>query len=192
MTRTMLIWSLGSAALMMLLAVNSQGKAADSVLDFQAKDIDGKPVDLSEYKGEVLLIVNTASRCGYTPQYEGMQAIYSKYADQGFKVLAFPANEFGAQEPGTDAQIKEFCSSNFDVSFPLFSKVIVKGQGIHPLFAYLTSEEANSDSAGDIRWNFTKFLVDHEGKVIARFEPGVAPESPELTGAIEKALAAKK
>ncbi len=144
------------------------------MLDFHVKDIDGKDVDLAKYKGKVLLIVNTASQCGYTPQYKDLQAIYEKYKDQGFEVLAFPANEFGSQEPGDNQQIKEFCSTNYKVSFPLFSKIVVKGEGIHPLYAFLTSEQTNPKFAGKIAWNFAKFLVNRKGEVIGRFGPGSA------------------
>lgn len=160
---------------------------AASVLDHKVKTIDGDDVNLaSEYKGKVLLIVNTASKCGYTPQYEGLEKVYRKYKDKGFAVLAFPANEFGKQEPGTNPQIKEFCTSNYDVSFPLFSKIVVKGEGIHPLYKQLTTAEGYS---GDIPWNFAKFLIGKDGQIAARFKPGDAPESQTVTAAIEKALA---
>ncbi len=164
-------------------------KKPTSVLDFTVKDIDGKDVPLAKFQGKVLLLVNTASQCGYTPQYKELQEIYQKYKDQGFEVLAFPANEFGAQEPGTDEQIKQFCSTRYKVSFPLFSKMVVKGKGIHPLYEYLTSEATNPKYAGPIPWNFAKFLVNRKGEVVARFEPGVKPDSSELTTAVEKALA---
>jgi len=166
-------------------------KKPTSVLDFTMKDIDGKDVPLAKFQGKVLLIVNTASQCGYTPQYKGLQEIYQKYKDQGFEVLAFPANEFGAQEPGTDDQIKQFCSSNYKVGFPLFSKIVVKGKGIHPLYEFLTSEATDPKHAGPIPWNFAKFLVNRKGEVVSRFQPGVKPESPELSSAIEQALAEK-
>ncbi len=167
-------------------------KKPTSVLAFQVQDIDGKPVDLSKYKGEVLLIVNTASQCGYTPQYKGLEATYEKYKGQGFAVLAFPANEFGHQEPGSNPEIKNFCSANYNVTFPLFSKIVVKGEGIHPLYQFLTSKETNAKFAGDIPWNFTKFLVNRKGEVIARFEPKDKPESEKVTKAIESALAESK
>ena len=159
------------------------------MFDFKVKDIDGNAVDLSKYKGDVLLVVNTASKCGYTPQYKGLEAVYEKYKGRGFEVLAFPANEFGKQEPGTDQEIKTFCTTNYNVSFPVFSKIVVKGQGIHPLYQYLTSRDTNPKFGGDIPWNFTKFLVDRKGHVIARFEPKADPQSPEVTSAIEAALA---
>jgi glutathione peroxidase len=159
---------------------------AANVLTHKVKDIDGKDVDLSEvYKGKVLLIVNTASKCGLTPQYEGLEKVYRKYKDKGFVILAFPANEFGKQEPGTNPQIKEFCKSNYDVSFPLFEKIVVKGDGIHPLYKQLTSTEGFT---GDIQWNFAKFLVGKNGEIVARFKPNEAPESEAVVAAIEKAL----
>jgi glutathione peroxidase len=167
-------------------------KKPASVLDFQVQNIEHKPVDLSRYKGEVLLIVNTASQCGFTPQYEGMEAVYEKYKSRGFEVLAFPANEFGQQEPGTDAEIKSFCSTKYNVTFPLFAKIVVKGEAIHPLYRFLTSPETNPKFAGAISWNFAKFLVNRKGEVIARFEPDEEPESAKLTGAIEAALAQPK
>jgi glutathione peroxidase len=180
-----------------LLLIASFGKADDSskpkdVLDFKLKNIDGKDVNLADYKGDVLLIVNTASQCGYTPQYEGLEAIYEKYNGKGFKVLAFPANEFGQQEPGTDAEIKTFCKSKYNVAFPVFSKIVVKGAGIHPLYQFLTSKETNPKFAGDIGWNFTKFLVNRKGEVIARWASKVEPESKDITTAIEGALAESK
>jgi glutathione peroxidase len=166
-------------------------KKPASVLDFTMKDIDGKDVPLAKYRGKVLLLVNTASQCGFTPQYKGLQEIYQKYKDQGLEILAFPANEFGAQEPGTDERIKQFCSSKYKVGFPLFSKIVVKGKGINPLYAYLTGESTNPRFSGPIPWNFAKFLVNRKGEVVARFEPGTKPGSAELTAAIEKALAEK-
>ena len=168
-----------------------EAAAASSVLDFKMKDIDGKDVKLNQYKGKVLLVVNVASKCGYTPQYEALQAGYAKYKDQGFLILGFPANNFGGQEPGTATEIKEFCSSKYKVTFPLFAKISVKGDDQDPLYSFLTGKETNSEFAGDIKWNFTKFLVDRSGKVVARFEPKVKPDDPEVTAAIEKYIAAK-
>jgi glutathione peroxidase len=165
-------------------------KKATSVLDFHMKDIDGKDVDLAKYKGDVFLIVNTASQCGLTPQYKDLEAIYEKYKEKGFDILAFPANEFGKQEPGSNEKIKEFCSTEYKVSFPLFSKIVVKGKGIDPLYDYLTSKETNPKFAGDIPWNFTMFLVDHKGEVIARFN-SKKPFSKEIEPAIQKALTEK-
>jgi glutathione peroxidase len=164
---------------------------AKSVLDFKMRDIDGNDVKLKKYKGNVLLVVNVASKCGYTPQYEALQATYAKYKDQKFFVLGVPANNFGGQEPGTEKEIKEFCSSKFGVTFPMFAKVSVKGDDQDALYSFLTKKETNPDFAGDIKWNFTKFLVDRKGKVVARFEPKVKPDSPEVTAAIEKYLAEK-
>jgi len=160
-----------------------------SVLAFQVRDIDGKSVDLSQYKGEVLLIVNTASQCGYTPQYEGLESIYEKYKSKGFEVLAFPANEFGRQEPGANPEIKSFCNSKYNVTFPLFSKIVVKGPGIHPLYQFLTSPETDPKFAGEISWNFNKFLVNRRGEVIQRFASKDDPTSGKVTKEIEKALA---
>jgi glutathione peroxidase len=158
---------------------------ASNVLDFTLNSIDGKPAPLTQYQGKVVLIVNVASRCGYTPQYTGLEKVYEKYKDQGFVILGFPANNFGGQEPGTNEEIKTFCSSKYNVTFPMYSKISVKGADIHPLYQFLTT---NPGTAGDVKWNFTKFLVGKDGKVIARFESAVTPESPEVTGAIEKAL----
>jgi len=164
----------------------------DSVLKFHVKDIDGKPVDLAKFKGEVLLIVNTASQCGYTDQYAGLEALHEKYKAKGFEVLAFPANEFGKQEPGSNADIKNFCSTTYKVSFPLFSKIVVKGQGIDPLYQFLTKPETNPKFAGDVTWNFNKFLVNRKGEVIARFASGDAPDSAKVDKAVETALAEPK
>jgi glutathione peroxidase len=177
--------------LVLPLSLAARGDDPVCVLEHTVKTIDGKDVNLADYKGKVLLIVNVASKCGYTPQYEGLQEVYAKYKDKGLVVLGFPANEFGKQEPGTDAQIKEFCTSKYSVTFPMFSKIVVKGDGIHPLYKFLTSKQTNPNFSGEIPWNFTKFLVDREGKVIARFDPKVAPESETLTEAVESALAAK-
>ena len=166
--------------------------APASVLDFTVKDIDGKEVKLADkYKGKVLVIVNTASKCGYTKQYTDLEAIYKKYHEQGLEVLAFPSNDFGQQEPGTNEEIKTFCSTKYPVTFPLFSKVPVKGDQKEPLYAYLTDTAKNPSTGGDIKWNFTKFLVGRDGKIIARYEPAVKPTDAEVTGAVEKALAEK-
>lgn len=159
----------------------------DTVYQFQLNNIDGEEVAMDRYEGKVLLIVNTASECGYTPQYEGLQALYEKYGEEGLVVLGFPANNFGGQEPGTDEEIKQFCSVNFDVSFPLFSKVSVKGDDQHPLFAFLTSAD-NPDFTGEIKWNFEKFLIDRNGNLVHRFRTQTEPLSEELTAAIETEL----
>lgn len=155
---------------------------------FTVKTIDGKTRSLAEYKGKTLLVVNTASKCGNTPQYKGLEALYDKYRARGFEVLAFPANNFMGQEPGTDAEIAQFCELNYQVSFPLFSKISVKGKDMAPLYAYLTKDSA---FPGDIGWNFAKFLVGPDGKVIARFDPRMKPEDPKLVAALEAALPAK-
>ena len=157
-------------------------------MDFTLNSIDGQPAPLSQYKGKVVMIVNVASKCGYTPQYAGLEALYEKYKGQGFVILGFPANNFGAQEPGTNEEIKTFCSRTYNVTFPMYAKVSVKGDDKHPLYRFLTDQAANPATGGEIKWNFTKFLVGKDGKVIARFEPAVTPESPEVAAAIEKAL----
>jgi glutathione peroxidase len=161
--------------------------SSDSFYGFTMKNIDGAEVTLDSYKGKVLLVVNTASKCGYTPQYEGLQTIYSQYKDQGFEILGFPANNFMGQEPGTDEQIKEFCTANYNVEFPMFSKVSVKGKDQNPLFTYLTNQE-NPDFKGDIKWNFEKFLISKDGKLLHRFRSGVKPTDKEMKSAIEAAL----
>lgn len=155
-----------------------------SLYDFTLKSIDGQPTPLSAYKGKVALVVNVASRCGYTPQYTGLEALYEKYKDQGFVILGFPANNFGAQEPGSNDEIKTFCQSKYNVTFPMFSKISVKGDDKAPLYQYLTEA-----SGGDIKWNFTKFLIGRDGQILQRFESKVEPQSPEMTSAVEKALA---
>jgi glutathione peroxidase len=163
-----------------------------SIYKYKMKDIDGKEVKLGQYKGDVLMVVNTASKCGYTPQYEGLEAIYLKYKDKGFSVLGFPANNFGGQEPGTESEIKEFCTTKYKVTFPMFAKISVKGADQDPLYAYLTSKEKNPDFAGDITWNFNKFLIDRHGKIVARFSSKDKPDSETVTKAIEKYLAEAK
>jgi glutathione peroxidase len=164
---------------------------ATSVLEFTMKNIDGKEVPLSNYKGKVLLIVNVASKCGNTPQYSGLEELYKKYAGQGFAILGFPANNFLWQEPGTDEEIKEFCTTKYNVTFDMFSKISVKGSDQHPLYKFLTSKESNPEFAGDVKWNFQKYLVDRNGKVIGKFAAGLNPKAEELTGAIEAALKQK-
>jgi glutathione peroxidase len=161
--------------------------AGSGVYNFTLNSIDGKPAPLADYKGKVVLIVNVASQCGYTPQYTALEAIYEKYKDQGFVILGFPANNFGAQEPGTNEEIKTFCSRKYSVTFPMYSKISVKGADQAPLYSYLT-KETGAGITGDVKWNFTKFLVDRKGNVIQRFEPAVTPDSQEVTGAIEKQL----
>lgn len=161
---------------------------ATSIHDFTVKTIDGNDKKLSDYKGNVLLVVNVASECGYTPQYKGLEELHEKYAARGLKVLGFPSNDFGAQEPGTEAQIQSFCTTNYGVKFDMFSKVKVLGENAHPLYAWLQGETSNPKFAGPVKWNFTKFLVDKDGHVIARFLHKVEPTSGEVTAAIEKAL----
>ena len=154
---------------------------------FRLPDIDGHPVDLKTFKGKVLLIVNTASMCGNTPQYAGLQEMYERYQERGFEVLAFPANDFGQQEPGTNQEIKGFCYTKYSVSFPLFSKISVVGKDKHPLYRYLTEQSA---FPGRVTWNFQKYLVDRSGNVIGKYDPGMNPLSPALLADVEKALAA--
>ena len=163
--------------------------AAESIYDIPLKDIDGNGTSLKPYQGKVMLIVNVASKCGFTPQYTALEAIYKKYKAQGLVVLGFPCNQFAHQEPGTAAEIKQFCSSKFDVTFPMFDKIEVNGPGRNPLYALLVGK--GSPFPGDIGWNFTKFLIGRDGKILNRFNSPVKPDSPEVTKAIETALAAK-
>jgi glutathione peroxidase len=158
--------------------------AADSVYEFTLNDIDGTPQSLSAYKGQVPLIVNTASKCGFTKQYAGLQQLYGKYKDRGLIILGFPANNFGGQEPGTNEEIQQFCSLKFNVTFPMFGKISVKGGDIHPLYAWLTS----NPNGAPVAWNFNKFLIGRDGKLIAHFGSRTAPDAEELTAAIEDAL----
>ncbi len=155
------------------------------------KDIDGKDIKLKKYKGNVLLVVNTASKCGYTPQYEGLQTTFDKYKGKGFYVLGFPANNFGGQEPGTAAEIKEFCTLKYKVTFPMFAKISVFGADQDPLYSYLTSKATNPKFAGDITWNFNKFLIGRDGKIVARFTSKDKPDGEAVMRAIEKYLASK-
>lgn len=162
---------------------------AGSIYDIAVKDIDGKATTLAAHKGKVVLIVNVASHCGYTPQYQNLEAVYKKYRDQGFVVLGFPCNQFGGQEPGTNEEIKQFCTSKYDVTFPLFDKIDVNGANRNPLYVALAGE--TSPFPGNIKWNFTKFLISKDGKIINRFDSKVKPDSPESTAAIEAALAGR-
>jgi glutathione peroxidase len=158
-------------------------------LNFKVKDIDGKEVDLNDYAGKVVMIVNVASKCGNTKQYTGLEEMYQKYKDKGFVILAFPANNFGKQEPGTEAEIKEFCTNSaYKVTFPLFSKISVKGEDMAPLYKYLTQTEAKPKGKGDVGWNFEKFLIGKDGKVVGRFEAKTKPDNKELVAAVEAAL----
>lgn len=164
------------------------GQEPQTVHSFTMKTIDGADRSLASYKGKVVLVVNTASECGYTPQYAGLEQLYQKYKGKGFAIAAFPANDFGAQEPGSDEQIKTFCVKEFKTTFDLYSKISVKGAGMHPLYTFLTSRPGMS---GDIKWNFNKFLVDANGNVVARFDSKVEPLSPELIARLEPLLGVK-
>ena len=173
---------------LLLLAVSGVLLGATTVLDYIPLSIEGNPVPLASYRGKVLLIVNVASHSIFTPQYQGLEALYQKYKDQGLVVLAFPSDDFGKEEPDGNDAIKQLAQSQYKVTFLLFAKIALTGDHIAPLYQFLTDKQANAATGGPIRWNFTKFLVDRQGKVIARFEPDVAPDSPELAVAIEKAL----
>jgi len=166
---------------------NNGDKMDSNIKNVLVKDIDGKDVKLADYNGKVLLIVNVASYCGYTKQYSGLEKIYKEYKDKGFEILAFPCNQFGEQEPGTNEEIKNFCSSKFDVTFRLFDKIDVNGDNKSPLYNILTDNSVTGK--GDIKWNFEKFLIDKNGNVVARFPSKVEPTSEELISAIEKELA---
>jgi glutathione peroxidase len=185
----------GSCALaLVLLAVPAAGPGAEdpapaggsTVLDFTLRRLDGREQALSDYEGKVLLLVNVASRCGLTPQYAGLESLYERYRARGFEVLGFPANDFAAQEPGSDSEIAEFCRLNYGVSFPMFSKITVKGPGQHPLYRSLTGLPA--PLGGDVEWNFQKYLVDRSGRVVSKFSPRVVPEDPALVAEIESLL----
>ncbi len=171
-----------SFILLALLFISS----ASSIYDFTVKTIDGKEKSLSDYKGKVVLIVNVASECGYTPQYADLEKLYQKYRKDGFVILGFPSNDYGGQEPGSNADIKKFCTSTYGVTFDLFEKIPTKGEKKHPLYAYLTSQATPS---GEVGWNFEKFLISREGKIVARFKSHVAPLSADLTQAVERELA---
>ena len=159
-----------------------------SIHELKMKSIDGKDVDFSQYKGKVLLVVNVASACGYTPHYKGMQELYEKYGKDGLVVIGVPANDFGKQEPGTDDEIKQFCESKYKVTFPMMAKVAAKGAGIAPIFQHLTTAETNGAKPGDIRWNFEKFLIGKDGQLIARWASGTDPMSNDVQDAVKKAL----
>ena len=176
------------AMLIAAVAVAGPAFGGAQVLDHKLMDIDGKEVDLGDYKGKVVMIVNVASKCGLTPQYAQLVDIHKKYKDQGFTILGFPANNFMQQEPGPDAEIKTFCSTTYGVDFPMFSKISVKGDDQDPLYKELTSEKENAGFAGEIPWNFTKFLLNKKGEVVARFEPRTTPDAEEVTAKIEEEL----
>ena len=185
--RGIILSAIGAALLVGVLGA-AEKKEAPAVLQYTAKDIDGKDVNLSQYQGKVLMIVNVASKCGNTPQYEQLEAVYKKYKDQGFEILAFPANDFKSQEPGTNEQIKEFCTSKYNVDFPMFSKTVVLGKDKNDLYQYLTT---NAPTKGEVKWNFEKFLISRDGKIVGRYLSKVKPDSPEVTKAIEAELAKK-
>lgn len=171
---------------LLLLGVCSAGAASTSIYDIPLKDIDGKPTSLEPYKGKVLLVVNVASKCGLTPQYATLESLYQKYKDKGLVVLGFPCNQFGNQEPGTTAEIKDFCSSKYQVTFPMYDKLEVNGANRHPLYTALAGKD--SPFAGDIKWNFNKFLIGRDGKILKRFEPRTTPDAAEVISAVEAAL----
>jgi glutathione peroxidase len=173
-----------------LVTIMAGSALAANIYDFTLPSIDGKPMPLAEFKGKVVLVVNVASRCGFTPQYSALESLYEKYKDQGFVIVGFPANNFGAQEPDTNQEIKTFCSRKYNVTFPMYSKVSVKGDDQTPLYQYLT-QKTNPAIAGDIKWNFTKFLIDRNGNVVQRFESAVTPDSKEVVSAVEKQLSQK-
>jgi len=166
-----------------------EDKAVPPVLSFTMKSLDGQDVDLSRYQGKVVLIVNTASKCGYTPQYKDLEALHEKYKDKGLAILGFPANDFGHQEPGTDKQIAEFCHDNYGVTFDMFSKVVVKGPEKAPLYKYLTDAATDPKFPGEIKWNFEKFLIGKDGTIVARYLSKVKPMSDEVTKSVEAELA---
>ena len=167
-------------------AEDTGDKKVSGPLSYTLKDIKGSPVELSKYKGKVVLLVNVASKCGLTPQYEGLEALYEKHQKDGFVIVGIPANEFGKQEPGTNEEIEKFCTSKYKVTFPMMSKVVVKGEGIDPLYDHLTGKSAKFP--GEISWNFEKFLVGKDGQVVARFAPRTKPDDPKLLAAIEAEL----
>ena len=174
-----------SAAALLLAA---QAIFAASVYDYDLRTIDYEKVHLGDFRGKVLLIVNVASHCGYTPQYAGLEKLYLSHKDQGFVIIGIPSDDFGEGEPGSDPEIKQFCRRKYDVTFPMMSKVFVRANPRVPLYDYLTDEQQNPKTGGEIRWNFTKFLIGGNGAVLARFEPAVTPEDPSLVNAIEHAL----
>ena len=177
-----------SAILATLGVMGAGAENPSSIYDFTLDDIDGAPRSLADFRGQVVLIVNVASKCGFTYQYEGLQALYERYRDRGFTILGFPTNDFLGQEPGSEEQIKNFCSLTYGVDFPMFSKIVVKGRKIHPLYAHLTSKKTNPEHGGRITWNFNKFLLGTDGEILARFGSKDEPESEELVAAVERAL----
>lgn len=182
-------WLAALALWLAAAALASAGSLRDGVLDFTMQRIDGKPQPLSDYSGQVLLIVNVASKCGNTPQYEGLEALYEKYGEQGFAVLGFPSNDFGGQEPGSNTEIAKFCRATYGVEFPMFAKIPVKGDNAHGLYQYLAAQP--EPIGGPVQWNFQKYLVGRDGKVVAKFSPRTAPDDPELVSKLESLLRAK-
>jgi glutathione peroxidase len=174
--------------LMLCVACASLAAQSKSMYDFTMKSIDGQQVSLGSYSGKVVLLVNVASKCGFTPQYAGLEALYEKYKDRGLVIVGIPANNFAQQEPGTNEEIKKFCSNKYNVTFPMMAKVSVLGDDKAPLYTFLTDKATNPQFSGDVKWNFTKFLFDRSGKPVARFEPAVTPDSPEVAAAIDAAL----
>ena len=174
---------------LMIASIALSAQAGPNIYDVPLKTIDGADTSLKPYHGKVILVVNVASKCGNTPQYKGLEALYRKYKDQGLVVAGFPCNDFGAQEPGSNEEIKEFCSSKYDVTFPMFDKLHVKGPDQHPLYAVLSGKD--SPFPGDIQWNFGKFLIGVDGQIVKRFDPRTKPDSEEVVQAIEQQLAAK-
>lgn len=174
--------------ILLISTIRSEERLAMNIYDFTMDDIAGNPVALKDFAGKVVMIVNTASKCGFTYQYDGLEELYQTYKDQGLVILGFPANDFLSQEPGTNEEIAEFCRINYGVTFPLFSKISVKGKNIHPLYEYLTSKETNPEFSGKITWNFNKFLISREGQIINRFSSKQKPLSDKIVEAIEEAL----
>ncbi|TWU15831.1 glutathione peroxidase [Planctomycetes bacterium Poly21] len=192
MTRLLLLsLALGCFMTAPLSAADATSDEPHCSLDFKAKTIDGKTVDLEDYEGKVVLIVNVASKCGYTKQYDGLEDLYKKYKDQGLVVLGFPSNEFGGQEPGTNADIKEFCTAKFGVTFPMMSKIEVNTPQASDLYKHLTSQTAPPAGTGPVKWNFEKFLIGRDGQLVNRYRSATKPSDEELTSEIEKQLAKK-
>lgn len=179
------------ASMLLCSALTASAGTASSVYNFRMKTIDGDPTTLAHFKGKVLLLVNVASACGYTPQYAALESVYEKYKDKGLVIVGIPANNFANQESGTEAEIKTFCNRKYHVTFPMMSKISVKGTDQTPLYNYLTSQTTDPAFAGDIKWNFTKFLISRNGKPAARFEPATTPDSPQVIAAIESELGKK-
>lgn len=180
------------AFVLVLLALSGVLLRATTVFDYIPLSIDGKPLPLASYRGKVLLIVNVSSHSNLTPQYQGLESLYQKYKEQGLVVLAFPSNDFGQEEPDGNDAIKQFVAEKYKVTFPLFARISLAGEHVAPLYQFLTDKQANPTTGGPIRWNFTKFLVDRDGKIVQRFEPDVTPDAPDLAVAIEKALRGEK